>query len=37
MLRSTVLGPMVVIIGVEFVVELVREDSSGERIASLSG
>lgn len=31
------LGPIVVIIGVEFEVELVREVSSGEAIVSLSG
>ena len=37
MLRSTVLGLMVMIIGVEFVVELVRERSSGEGAVSLSG
>lgn len=37
MLRSTVLGSTVVIIGVEFVVELVRERSPGEGTVSLSG
>lgn len=36
MLSSTVLGPMVVIIGVEFVVEIVRVVPSGERIVPWS-
>jgi len=36
-LSSAVLGPIVVIIGVEFEVEFVREVSSGEGIVSLSG
>lgn len=36
MLSSTVLGPIVVIIGVEYVVELVRVVSSGERIVPRS-
>jgi len=33
---STVLGPIVVIIGVEFVVDMVRAVSGGERIVSCS-